>query len=150
MFKYTLIVFLFASSQLFAETTFQVPVPLDKIAHLATFQISDFQISSTSNDIVLTYTLPQDLSGDQIIITQSLVSDVDGQKHFENDLGTTDCTGPLDKLECSVNFKSLPLNQSKTISYLFAKYGYNQETKNRVMVSQIFAKELFGYIRSNP
>jgi len=142
--------FVLADEVLDLNATFQVPVPSEKFAHLATFEITNFQIITNNKGVrSMSYTLPDDLSGELINIKMPLVSEVDDSKHFESEQGLADCTGKWTTLECGVHLQNLQITQSKVISHLFMKYGYNQETKNRVIVSSIFSKDPVGFIKAN-
>ncbi len=141
---------LFANEVLDLNATYQVPVPSEKFAHLATFEITNYQIITNDKGVrYMTYTLPDDLTGELMTINMPLVSEIDGNKHFESEQGTADCTGKWIALECGVAFKNLEINQSKVISHLVLKYGYNQETKNRVLVSRIFSNDPIGFVKTN-
>lgn len=132
------------------KATYQVPVPSEKFAHLATFEITNFQIITNDKGIrYMSYTLPDDLTGDTVNIKMPLVSEDGDNKHFENEQGLADCSGKWTALECGVRYQNLQIDQKKVISHLFLKYGYNQETKNRVIVSSIFLKDPVGLIKAN-
>ncbi|WP_409479849.1 hypothetical protein [Pseudobdellovibrio sp. HCB154] len=158
MFKKVLLIFslLFSQSLLAADevldlnATFQVPVPSEKFAHLANFEITNYQIITNSKGVItMAYTLPEDLSGEQITIVLPLISDNNGNRLFKGEKGSADCTGEWASLECGVRFENLNIQQGKVITHLFAKYGYNQETKNRMLVSQMFAKNPTGLLKTN-
>ena len=132
------------------NATYQVPLASEKFAHLATFEITNYQIITNDNgEKYMTYTLPNDLIGEDMTITLPLVSEVDGKKLFENEQGTADCTGQWIALDCGVIFKNLEINQNKVITHLVSKYGYNQETKNRYMVSRMFSNDPIGFVKTN-
>lgn len=142
--------FALADEVLDLKATYQVPVPSEKFAHLATFEITNFQIITNNKGVrYMSYTLPDDLTGDTVNIKMPLASEVNDNKHFENEQGIADCSGKWTALVCGVSFQNLQINQQKVISHLFLKYGYNQETKNRVIVSSIFAKDPVGLIKAN-
>lgn len=157
MLNKTLIVFgLLASQILMADevlnlnATYQVPVPSEKLAHLATFEITNYQIITNNKGVrYMSYTLPEDLTGEQMAIIMPLVSEADSKKLFESEQGTADCTGKWIALECSVRFQNLEIKQSNVIPHLFLKYGYNQETKNRITVSRIFSNDPIGLVKTN-
>ncbi len=142
--------FLLADEVINLKATFQVPVPSEKFAHLATFEITNFQIMTNNKGVrYMSYTLPDDLTGDAMTIKMPLISEVDGNKHFENEQGIADCSGEWTALECGMHFQNLQINQKTVISHLFLKYGYNQETKNRVIVSSIFSKDPVGLLKAH-
>lgn len=132
------------------KATFQVPVPSEKFAHLATFEITNFQIITNNKGVrYMSYTLPDDLTGELMTIKLPLISEGDDKKYFENEKGTADCSGKWIALECGVTFKNLEIKKNKVISHLFLKYGYNQETKNRIMVSSIFSNDPLGLLKTH-
>lgn len=132
------------------NATYQVPVPSEKFAHLATFEITNYQIITNNKGVrYMTYTLPEDLTGETMTVEIPLVSEVDGKKYFESEQGTADCTGKWVALDCGVTFKNLEIKQNKVIPHLVMKYGYNQETKNRIMVSRIFSNDPIGLVKTN-
>lgn len=150
-----LFVFFFAQTLLAGEVlnlnaTYQVPVASEKFAELATFEITNYQIITNDEGARhMAYALPEDLTGEQMTINMPLVSEIDGNKHFESEQGTADCTGKWIALECSVKFENLEIQQSKVITHLIGKYGYNQEAKNRFMVSRMFSNDPIGFVKTN-
>lgn len=131
------------------NATYQVPVPSEKFAHLATFEITNYQIITNDDGSKhMSYTLPEDLTGEQKAILIPLVSDVDGKKYFEGEQGSADCTGKWIALDCAVKFQNLEIKQSNVIPHLILKYGYNQETKNRIMVSRMFSNDPIGLVKT--
>lgn len=150
LFVFLFVQSLFANEVLDLNATYQVPVPSEKFAHLATFEITNYQIITNDNgESHMAYALPEDLTGEQMTINMPLVSDVDGNKHFESEQGTADCTGKWIALECSVKFENLEISKGKVITHLVGKYGYNQETKNRFMVSNIFSNDPIGFVKTS-
>lgn len=141
---------LFANEVLDLNATYQVPMPSEKLAHLATFEITNYQIITNDTGVrYMAYTLPEDLTGEQMTINMPLTLDVDGNKHFESEQGTADCTGKWIALDCSVKFQNLEIQQSKVIMHLVSKYGYTKNAKNRFMVSRAFSNDPIGIVKVN-
>lgn len=141
---------LLAGEVLNLNATYQVPVPSEKFAPYATFEITNYQIiTNDDGSKYMSYTLPEDLTGEQKAIIMPLVSDVDGKKSFAGEQGTADCTGKWIALECSVKFENLNIKQGNVIPFLVMKYGYNQDTKNRIMVSRMFSNDPIGFVKTD-
>lgn len=132
------------------KATYEVPVSEDLVAQ-AKFEISDYYIVTIdAGQKSMVYFMPDDLTaGDYVLISMPLTSDVSGTKTFDSDLGNATCTGKWIALNCNVKFKNLPLDPEKAESFLQLKYGINEETDKKILVTQKFMNDPIGIIRTD-
>jgi hypothetical protein len=129
------------------EVTYTVPVQDPALQPYATFETDSGQIERQGNQVTLTYQLPQELTGTQTSVTMIGV-EVPGEVTM--DLSGPQANATCTTSSCTIRYKNLNLDESKTRDFLLNKDISRDEFNGRMQVFRHFEGDPIGILHFKP
>lgn len=122
--------------------SYTVPTTDPRLSPYANFALLDLQVFRDNGRFHLSYSLPLELTGDQVTLTFTEEKATDGALVLRGEMGKAICS----ETRCEVDYKHLPINRQAVTARLWEMSQTQEEFDARLQLSMDFEGNPIGIV----